>query len=137
MLELQYARRSQRRSIDMPCQLVERSWDEPVNHRVTDISLYGLWIRTSFPLPTGERVVVSFLAPGIDHEITVFARVARVLQHGKRGERGMGLEYVDLGRDQRIDLAKALRALATRPEMVLPITRLTRRSTGADKPSSM
>jgi PilZ domain len=127
MLELQYARRSQRRSIDLPCELVERRWDEPVNHRVTDISQFGVWVRTSFPLPVEENVVLSFLLPGGDEEITVFARVSRVIDHGRRGERGMALEYVDLTQSQRIELAKALRVMALRPEMVLPITSLTRR----------
>jgi hypothetical protein len=127
MLELQYARRAQRRSIDLPCDVVERRWDEPINHRVTDISQFGVWLRTSFPLPVGENVVLSFLMPGGDEEVTVFARVTRVLDHGRRGERGMALEYVDLEKHQRIDLATALRAMALRPEMVLPITSLTRR----------
>ena len=112
MLELHYARRARRRAVDIPCELISREWDEPVLHRVTDISPYGVWVKTSFPRPVGERVVVSFVGPH-GRELTLFGQVARRLKSrvGGRTRRGMGLEFVDITRGQRIALHWALREM--------------------------
>ena len=76
MLEMHYARRAQRRSVELPVELMTRDWDEPVLHRMTDISPYGIWVKTSFPRAIGERIVVCFDAPH-GQELTVFAEVTR------------------------------------------------------------
>jgi len=112
MLELHYARRAQRRHLDLPCEVITRDWDEPVGHRVTDISPYGVWVKTSFPRPIGERLVLSFMAPH-GRELTVFAEVARrVTPHpGDPRDCGMGLEFVDIGQAERVALHRALRKL--------------------------
>jgi hypothetical protein len=111
MLELHYARRSRRRHVDIPCELVTRDWDEPIRQRLSDISPYGVWVKTSFPRPIGERLVLSFTAPH-GRPLTVFAEVARAVKH-RAGERksGMGLEFVDITRGERIALHWALREM--------------------------
>lgn len=112
MLELHYARRAQRRRLDLPCEVITRDWDEPVGHRVTDISPYGVWVRTSFPRPLGERVVLCFTAPH-GRELTVFAEVTRRIpaRTGDGRAHGMGLEFVDIGQVERVSLHRALRKL--------------------------
>jgi hypothetical protein len=108
MLSQPYARRATRRAVDMTCEIVSPWWDEPVSHRLADLSLFGVWIDTSFPLPVGERVALSF-APPRRPEMTVFAEVRRVRPNrtGRRG--GMALEFLDLERRERHDLGRALR----------------------------
>ena len=109
MLELHYARRAHRRQIDLPCEVITREADEPILHQLIDISPYGVWLRTSFPRPVGERVVLSFTAPH-GKELTVFAEVTRATKGSShQGERGMGLEFVDIRQGERVALHRALR----------------------------
>ena len=58
------ARRTVRRNVDFDCGLLTDLWDEPVPHRVTDLSETGIWIspsrsgprsRSSSRHPTGTR----------------------------------------------------------------------------------
>ena len=60
MFTIPYVRRAQRHSVDLPCNIIGSTWDEPLAHHVTDLSAHGMWVRTSFPLPRGEQVVVEF-----------------------------------------------------------------------------
>ncbi|MCA9621439.1 MAG: PilZ domain-containing protein [Myxococcales bacterium] len=114
MLELHYARRAQRRTVELPVELMTRDWDEPVLHRMTDISPYGVWVKTSFPRAIGERIVMSFMSPH-GKELTVFAEVTRrIAKRARRRESGMGLEFVDLGQRDRVALHRALRGLPPR-----------------------
>ena len=112
MLELHYARRAQRRRLDLPCEVITRDWDEPVGHRVTDISPYGVWVRTSFPRPLGERLVICFTPPH-GRELIVFAEVTRRVPARAKDSRphGMGLEFVDIRQTERVALHRALRKL--------------------------
>ena len=122
MLSQPYARRSARRSVDLSCEIVSRHWDEPIAHQLGNLSQFGAWIDTSFPLPVGERVVLSFAAPVSAlpagrfmthlHEILVFAEVRRVRRSrgGKRG--GMGVVFIDLPKNERRALGHTLRGRA-------------------------
>ncbi len=118
MIEFNYARRSDRRATDVPCELVRRTWDEPIRHQVTEMSPHGVWIQTSFPLAVGEQVVLSFTPPKRSHrhELTVFAQVIRsVRARESDGVRsgGMALQFVDLGKTERRTLQQSLRGLPT------------------------
>ncbi len=116
MIEFNYARRSDRRATDLSCEVVRRTWDEPIRHRVTELSPHGAWIKTSFPLQLGEHVVLCFSPPkrGKQDELTVFAQVTRSvraresdgIRHG-----GMALEFIDLGKTERRALQQSLRGL--------------------------
>ena len=129
MLELHYARRARRRRIDLPCEVISPVWDEPVKHQLVDISPYGVWLKTSFPRPIGERVVLSFASPH-GKELTVFAEVTRSVKRRPGGERhsGMGLEFVDISRGDRIALHRALRALPQDKRRHLAMFRFARSS---------
>ncbi len=120
MLELHYARRSKRRTVDLHCEVISVASDEPTCQRMTNISPYGAWVRTTFPLKIGERVVLSFKPPRWQGgELTVFAEVTRSvrvrerdssLTH-KRGHSGMGLEFIDLNGEQRRSMQRGLKGL--------------------------
>ncbi len=125
MLDLFIARRARRHAIELPCEIITNRWDEPVAHWASDVSAFGMWIPTSFPLKPGERVVVSFKPPAgpwsgrrwRNREVTVFAKVARTTSSGRRSRRhiataprsGMGLEFSDLTRRERRTLQRCLR----------------------------
>ena len=122
MLSQPYARRAARRPVDLSCEVVSRHWDEPVAHQLGNLSPLGAWIDTSFPLPVGERVVLSFSAPVSAlpagrfmrhlHEVLVFAEVRRVRRSrcGTRG--GMGVVFIDLPKEDRHALSRTLRGRA-------------------------
>lgn len=116
MLELHYARRSERRGVDIGCELVARSWDQPLPHRMTNVSAFGAWLQTSLPLEVGERVVVSFRPPRWRdrREITVFAEVTRNIKVRERNgvrRNGMGLEFIDMTAGERREMQYCLRAM--------------------------
>jgi Tfp pilus assembly protein PilZ len=114
MLELDYARRCERREVNILCDLVARNWDEPIPYRITDLSAHGMWIQTSFPLDVGETAVLSLVPPNRADEVQVFARVVRTVRvverNGKR-ECGMGLELVGMDGVERRALRRSLRGL--------------------------
>ncbi len=93
----------------MLCELVRRDFDGPIFHRMTDLSAYGVWLETSFPMPVGARVALAFMPPGCD-EIIVFAEVTRTRDRRDAVDnRGMGLEFIDLTDEERLQLVLALR----------------------------
>ncbi len=117
MIELDYARRTERREVDILCDVVARNWDEPLRYRITDLSAHGLWIHTSFPLDPGETMVVSFRAPQHDAPMQFFGRVVRnvrVREHDGRRECGMGVELVGASGEERHELRRGLKGLPAR-----------------------
>ena len=124
MLEVSYNRQAQRRAVDIACTIIGPRWDEPLTYRMTDLSPGGMWVRTTFPLPEGEHVVVAFRPPPVQRgskavpssELMLFARVARaerarVGSGARHRTGGMGLEFCDLGRADRRKLQRSLRYL--------------------------
>ncbi|MBI4705983.1 MAG: PilZ domain-containing protein [Deltaproteobacteria bacterium] len=118
---LTHNRRAQRRAVDIPCELIARSCDEPINHRASDMTPHGVWVDTSFPLDEGAQVVVSFRPPRatVPGEMTLFARVARSIRPrhtgGFRPRAGMALEFVGVSVTDRKTLRAALRGLPAAP----------------------
>ena len=106
MIELDYSRRSQRRYSEMPIELIQSDWEQPLGHRVQDISAHGAWVRTSLALPLGQELVVEFKTPVSDRAWTLLARVRRV----KKGV-GLGIEFTNLSRGERWELTRELRGL--------------------------
>ncbi|MBI4954236.1 MAG: PilZ domain-containing protein [Myxococcales bacterium] len=118
---LPHSRRSTRRPVDVPCDVVCTDSEEPMPLTATDLSAYGMWIPTSFPLRPGQRVVLSFRPPRWPRrrELTVFAEVARVVKSERRAPKqsgsqagGMGLSFSDLAREDRVALQRCLRAVS-------------------------
>ena len=117
--ELGQTRRGERLPTALACEVVSHYWDEPLAHTATDISPYGMWIDTVFPLHPGAEVVVAFCSPDTREETMLFARVARVRTGRKRGDRGslgMALEFCDMSKEQRTRLETSLACTTFAPD---------------------
>ena len=112
-------RLSDRRRVDLICDVVARHWDAPFRHRIVDLSTQGLWLETSFPLALGEEVVVCMEPEGWRlGELFVFARVVRRNTRQRHGEpRGMGLTFLDLVAYEREEIVHLLRGAAMPPKV--------------------
>jgi hypothetical protein len=109
-------RRALRRAVEVRCDVVSHYWDRAVTHTATDVTPFGLWVDTLFPLHTGAEVVVSFTPPGGD-EVTVFGHVRRVVTgrlRKHRGPIGMGIEFSDIGYDEMVRVARCLTGIPPR-----------------------
>ncbi len=102
-------RRALRRSVDMPCEVISNYVDEPLLYWATDLSPYGLWLDTPFPMAGREQVVVCFKPPvwWPGRELTLFAEVIRSTA-GQTGT-GMGLVFLDITVHERRALSAWLR----------------------------
>ena len=128
MLDLDYARRSRRHHVDMLCELIRADCDEPINHRIVDISAYGMWIQTSFPMADGAQVVIVLSPPSAD-DIIVFGRVSRARKRGRplgalRSSGGMGIEFVGVTASERLQLLMWLRQVPDDAVRVLEFGRM-------------
>jgi hypothetical protein len=127
MLDLRHARESARHVVDMPCELVTESCDEPILAWATDMSADGAWFDTREPLALGASLVVC-IKPGVwwrSKELMVFAEVARISRGMRGGDdvAGMGVSFLDIARSERFALRSWLRP---RPER-MPRRRLPKR----------
>jgi hypothetical protein len=121
---LPHLRRSLRRAVEIPCQVVSPYWDEPVSYLATEISRTGMWIDTPFPLSCGDALVVRFEAPrprdaGVecDRGMFMLARVRRVELRRRRDDRhraGMGVEFVSVAPEEEALLTSCLRGIPPR-----------------------
>ena len=118
MLEMNRFDRSQlgqrriaiRKQVLVPVELVSSKVDEPVLHWCGDLTPYGLWLDTRFPLVRGEHVVLCFEPQVWDLEpMMVFAEVTRVRRARYGVRAGMGLSFLDLSDRERNALAGWLR----------------------------
>jgi hypothetical protein len=110
------ARRALRRAVHLECAILSELWDEPVPHLVSDLSPYGLFAETPFPLELGTEVLVGLTPPGWHgaRELVVCGSVRRVIVGRRRNEDlapGMGIVFEDLRRSEMRALADALRGL--------------------------
>ena len=118
MLELPYARRAQRRTVDLSCDLIGQEYDAPLTHSLRDLSAYGAWLTTSFPMKVGDIVVLSFRPPNWEKpfDLNVFAEVTRTAgthrSHGRHRRGGMGLAFMDLTTPERRMMQRCLRTMA-------------------------
>lgn len=113
--DLPKARRAPRRAVELTCQLVSHYSDEAAAYVATDLSPYGIWLKTPMPFHMGAEVVVSFSPPSWQGgEFTVFGQVARVTTGRRRRDRGalgMGVEFTDLTMEQATLMRSCLRGL--------------------------
>lgn len=104
-------RRALRRALSMPCELVSHYWEGPVAHCIGDVSPFGAWIDTFFPLHPGAELVVSFSPPGASRELVLFGEVVRVVTgrlRNDRGPLGMGIGFVGVSADDQEALGDLL-----------------------------
>lgn len=110
------ARRALRRAVSLDCRVVSDLWDEPVPQVATDLSPYGMWLRTEYPLEPGSEVVVAFTPPGEprDREVLLFGTVRRAALGRRRsdpGGAGMGVAFEYLDEETVAQLCGKLRGL--------------------------
>lgn len=89
------SRRSLRRAVQIPCELVSSYLDEPLLYWATDLTPHGMWLDTHFPMVVGEIVVVCF-EPAIwwwQRPLGIFAEVVRAT---RGNDSGMGLTFLDI-----------------------------------------
>lgn len=109
------ARRALRRAVHVECDVVSRWWDEPVPLLATDLSPFGVWLQSPFPLEVDEEMVLELRPPrwqGAD--LQVFGAVRRVELRRRASDpraSGMGVEFLDLREEEAAELARALRGL--------------------------
>jgi type IV pilus assembly protein PilZ len=79
----------------------------------TNISLGGVFIRSSNPLPVGTKLRVQFSLPGLKDMVTTWGEVAHVVEdRAKQGFAGMGIRFSDLDASQKRMIDKLMNASA-------------------------
>jgi len=124
-------RRALRRSVRMPCDVLADVFDDAVAHVMTDLSPFGAWIDTTYPLDPGAELLVSLTPPGRaegEADVVLAGHVARASLGRRRGEigrSGMGVSF-DASELERAQLTMALRGLPP----PLPSQRVTQLESG-------
>ncbi|MDB4928100.1 MAG: hypothetical protein JWM10_584 [Myxococcaceae bacterium] len=72
-------------------------------HRAMDLSLGGLRLDRGVPMPTGTRVILELRLPDRDAALRIEAEVT-----GAQRDRGVGMRFIGLSREQRVRLADYL-----------------------------
>lgn len=113
---VQARRRAIRRAVALDCELVSSYWDEPIAHRVTDLSPYGMWIETPLPLDPGEELLVSFYPPrwpSFDPVVAIgeVRRVELRRRSSDPRESGMGIQIHCFDPIDHEELAESLRGV--------------------------
>ena len=109
-------RRSLRRAVDVPCEVVGEARFELLSRRALDLSEEGAFVLLepdATPPRPGEQVIVSLRLPHSRHWVGAVARVARVVQ-GRRARDpglGLGLQFVEMDRVEQALLHSALPGL--------------------------
>lgn len=115
-------RKELRRGVSLACEIESDYWDEAVPHRLLDLSPSGGFVETMFPLAADEELEIVFHPPKTTSLYWLRARVVRT-SFGRRCPRfdvpGMGIEYLDLTKGDRAELAQLLVGLPPRA----PVTR--------------
>ncbi|MEZ4437537.1 MAG: PilZ domain-containing protein [Polyangiaceae bacterium] len=105
-------RRAPRRKVSgVTCEVVSHYWDEAVEHAVHDLSPFGAFVDTPFPLHPGAELVLCFSPPAGD-PLTVFAEVKRAVtgrRKSDRGRLGMAVEFTDITYDEMVMVHRSLR----------------------------
>jgi type IV pilus assembly protein PilZ len=109
---------SDRRSTDR----IEVTWsvdceskDTFLYANITNISEFGIFVRTQDPLEVGTRLILRFHPPGSDEPFVLHGQVqwvnaVRMLSDNPNP--GMGIRFVDLTSDARERLIDAVRTIA-------------------------
>jgi len=80
----------------------------------TNISLGGVFIRSSNPLPVGTKLRVQFSLPGLKDMVTTWGEVAHVVEdRSKQGFAGMGIRFSDLDPAQKRTIDQLINVAAS------------------------
>lgn len=108
-----HRRRITRRAYQGRCHAISLRDFRMIGRRVLDISPFGLMVAADTPVAPGERILVSFQAPGGTEWFDAEARVARVIEGWRQGDPGycMGLRFTQIPLSARMALRERLRGL--------------------------
>jgi len=82
----------------------------------TNISLGGVFILSSNPLPVGTKLRVQFSLPGLKEMVTTWGEVAHVVEdRSKQGFSGMGIRFNDLDAAQKRSIDQLINVAASQP----------------------
>jgi hypothetical protein len=100
----------------MECDVASRYWKGRVPHAVVNLSSYGAWIDTPFPLSEGDKAILSLRPPGWTKPdpLILLSHVVRVELRARSPEGrapGMGVEFLDIQPEERTALENTLRGL--------------------------
>lgn len=111
-----HRRRITRRAWDGRCHTISLRDFRMIGRRVLDVSPYGLMVAADTPVDPGERVLVSFQAPGGTEWFDAEARVARVIEGWREGDPGycMGLRFTHIPLADRLELHARLQGIPPR-----------------------
>jgi hypothetical protein len=101
-----------RKNVRKLVEVISDHWDQPVEYLCQDLSPRGAFLKTNFPLCTGENVLLTFSLPGIMDEFNLFGRVTRVDMPRRKndwGPAGMGIEFTATSPKERFLLRQGLR----------------------------
>jgi hypothetical protein len=106
-------RRITRRAWRGRCHAISLQDFRMIGQRVLDMSPHGLLVAADTPVDVGERVLVSFQAPGESGWFDAEARVARVIEGWREGDPGycMGLRFTRIPLATRLELRDRLLGL--------------------------
>jgi type IV pilus assembly protein PilZ len=109
---------SERRSSDR----IEVTWsvdcesqDTFLYANITNISEFGIFVRTQEPLEVGTRLILRFATPGSDEPFVLHGQVQwvnAVRMLADNPNPGMGIRFVDLTPESRERLIDAVRTIA-------------------------
>lgn len=116
-------RREVRRALSLPCQIVRERDFRLIAETALDLSSDGMLVKTEIDLEPGENVFVSFRATELGLWFDSEAKVARVIQGRRPGDKGkaIGLHFMTMSRVKRFILRNHLRKVPP------PVPRRTQR----------
>lgn len=108
-----HRRRSLRRQSNVRCQAVELDRFRLVSERILDLSPRGALVACDAPIGLGDRVLLSFRAPGEGAWIDAEAEVTRLVEGWREGDPGYcaGVRFTHLDRASRGELIVRLAGL--------------------------
>jgi hypothetical protein len=118
MLEMLHARRDgARRRVSLPCRAVGWGRFDLVGDRLLDLSTRGALLACDREMRPGEEVLLAFRMPWLGRYVLVLAEATRVIEGRREGDPGyaVGLRFLDLDPDDRIELSQRLAMLEPPP----------------------
>lgn len=106
-------RKTLRRRVRVPCQVVREDDFTLIADACLDMSLHGMRVRALSPIPLATQVLVSFRVPQAGVHMDLNAVVSRVARGRRQGERSatLGLTFLDLSQVESVILGARLRGL--------------------------
>jgi hypothetical protein len=106
-------RRAIRRAYLLPCTVLRQDDFMPLGEYALDVSPDGMLVMTESDAERGQRLVVSFQATNLNLWFHAEARIARVVEGRRPGDRGrcLGVEFTHLDPVKRYILRGSLRSV--------------------------